>query len=168
MCSFPRSACAEWNRTLRVRTPRASIAGSSCCEPVMTETAETAATTSVGQEMYELIEELYPIRRSLTGDGVRETIRRVARRVPFETREVATGTTVYDWVVPNEWNLRDAWIADLDGNRIVDVKESPLHVIGYSMPIRARISAAELRRHAFTLPDYPDRSPYRTSYYGRI
>jgi aminopeptidase-like protein len=134
----------------------------------MTETAETAATTSVGQEMYELIEELYPIRRSLTGDGVRETIRRVARRVPFETHEVATGTTVYDWVVPNEWNLRDAWIADLEGNRIVDLQESPLHVVGYSMPIRTRISAAELRRHAFTLPEHPNWIPYRTSYYGQM
>jgi aminopeptidase-like protein len=134
----------------------------------MTETAETAATTSVGQEMYELVEELYPIRRSLTGDGVRETIRRVARRVPFEMHEVATGTTVYDWVVPNEWNLRDAWIADLDGNRIVDLLESPLHVVGYSTPIRTRISAAELRRHAFTHPEHPDWIPYRTSYYQEM
>ena len=134
----------------------------------MAETAETTATTSVGQEMYELIEELYPIRRSLTGDGVRETIRRVARRVPFETHEVATGTTVYDWTVPNEWNLRDAWIADLQGNRVVDLQQSPLHVVGYSRPIRTRIAAAELRRHAFTLPEHPDRIPYRTSYYGRM
>jgi aminopeptidase-like protein len=134
----------------------------------MAETAASAAMTSVGQEMYELIEELYPIRRSLTGDGVRETIRRVARRVPFKTHEVATGTTVYDWIVPNEWNLRDAWIADLQGNRVVDLQQSPLHVVGYSMPIRTRIAAAELRRHAFTLPEHPDRIPYRTSYYGRM
>ena len=69
--------------------------------------------------------------------------------------------------MPNEWNLRDAWIADLEGNRIVDLQESPLHVVGYSMPIRTRISAAELRRHAFTLPEHPDWIPYRTSYYGQ-
>jgi aminopeptidase-like protein len=116
--------------------------------------------------MYDLIEELYPIPRSLTGEGVRETLRRVAQRVPFQTRQVATGTRVFDWRIPSEWNLRDAWIADLAGNRIVDLKDSPLHVLGYSVSIRTRISAEDLRRHVFALPEHPDWIPYRTSYYG--
>jgi aminopeptidase-like protein len=128
---------------------------------------ELAPTSdSVGLEMYELIEELYSIPRSLTGEGVRETLRRVRRQVPFQFFEVPSGTRIYDWVIPNEWNLRDAWIADLAGDRIVDLKESPLHVLGYSVPIRARIPVEELRPRAFALPEHPDWIPYRTSYYG--
>jgi aminopeptidase-like protein len=121
---------------------------------------------SVGLEIYELIEELYPIPRSLTGAGVRETLRRVERHVPFEVFEVLSGTTIYDWVTPNEWNLRDAWLADVTGKRIVDLKDSPLHVLGYSVPVRARVPVEELRRHVFALPEHPDWIPYRTSYYG--
>jgi aminopeptidase-like protein len=124
------------------------------------------ADDSVGLEMYELIEELYQIPRSLTGEGVRETLRRVGRHVPFQMFEVPSGTRIYDWVTPNEWNLRDAWLADVGGERIVELKESPLHVLGYSVPIRARIPVEELRRHAFALPEHPDWIPYRTSYYG--
>jgi aminopeptidase-like protein len=120
---------------------------------------------AVGAEMYQLIEELYPIRRSLTGEGVRETLRRVARHVPFRIVEVATGTRVYDWVIPKEWNLREAWIADVKGRRIVDLEASTLHVLGYSVPIRGRIAVDDLRRHLFTLPQHPDWIPYRTSYW---
>lgn len=116
--------------------------------------------------MYELIRELYPIPRSLTGSGVRETLRRVARHVPFQIFEVPSGTAIYDWVIPNEWNVRDAWIVDSRGNRIVDLKDSPLHLLGYSMPIRARISVEELLQHVFTLPEHPEWIPFRTSYYG--
>jgi aminopeptidase-like protein len=121
---------------------------------------------SVGAEMYHLIEELYPIPRSLTGDGVRETLRRLARHVPFRIVEVPTGTRVYDWVIPKEWNLREAWIADVKGRRIVDLEQSTLHVVGYSVPIRARVPVEDLRRHLHTLPAQPDWIPYRTAYWG--
>ena len=119
----------------------------------------------VGAEIYQLIEELYPVPRSLTGDGVRETLVRAARHVPFQIVEVATGTRVYDWVIPKEWNLHEAWIADGKGRRIVDLADSPLHVLGYSVPIRGRIPVEELRRHLYTLPRQRDWIPYRTAYW---
>jgi aminopeptidase-like protein len=122
---------------------------------------------SSGSEMYDLIRELYPIARSLTGEGVRETLRRLHRYVPFQLIEVPSGTRVYDWVVPDEWNIREAWIADPSGNRVIDLIDSPLHVLGYSIPIRTRIPFEELRRHVFTLPEHPNWIPFRTSYYGK-
>lgn len=124
----------------------------------------TAASTT-GAEMYELIRELYPICRSITGDGVRETLRILARTLPLEIHEVASGTPVFDWTVPREWNLRAAWIASCDGRRVVDARDSNLHVVSYSTPVRRRIGLAELREHLHALPDHPDWIPYRTSYY---
>ena len=120
---------------------------------------------SAGTEMMELIRELYPLCRSLSGDGVRETLRIVGRHLPLECHEVPSGTQVFDWTVPREWNLRDAWIADADGNRLVDARESNLHVVSYSTPLRRRVSRAELHEHLHSLPDRPDWIPYRTSYY---
>jgi aminopeptidase-like protein len=120
---------------------------------------------SLGTELHELMAELYPICRSLTGDGVRETIRILQRDVPFEVTEVPSGTEVYDWTVPREWNIRDAWIATPDGSRVVDFQDSNLHVLGYSTPIRAQLSSDELRDHLYTHSDNPDWVPYRTSYY---
>jgi aminopeptidase-like protein len=122
---------------------------------------------SLGLELYDLIRELYPIPRSLTGAGVRETLRRLQRHVPFQIIEVPSGTQIYDWVVPDEWNIREAWIADPGGDHIVDLTDSPLHVLGYSIPISARIPIEELREHVFTLPAHPDWIPFRTSYYGK-
>jgi aminopeptidase-like protein len=121
-----------------------------------------------GAKMYALIEELYPICRSITGDGLRDTLARIDRQLPAPmTRvEVATGTPVLDWTVPREWNIRDAWIADASGARIVDFRASNLHVVNYSVPVRARMSLAELRPHLHALPDHPDWIPYRTSYYA--
>jgi aminopeptidase-like protein len=115
--------------------------------------------------MMELIRELYPLCRSLTGDGVRETLRIVGRHPPLECHEVPSGTQAFDWTVPREWNLRDAWVADADGNRLIDARESNLHVVGYSTPLRRRVSRAELHEHLHSLPDRPDWIPYRTSYY---
>ena len=118
-----------------------------------------------GQAMHGLIEELYPICRSITGEGLRATLRRLAEIVPLELREVPTGTKVLDWTVPREWNIRDAWIATPDGHRVVDFRAHSLHVVNYSTPVRARMRLAELRPHLHTLPDHPEWIPYRTTYY---
>lgn len=118
-----------------------------------------------GPAMYALVEELYPICRSITGDGVRKTLEVLSRHVPLTVREVPSGTSVLDWTVPKEWNIRDAWIADANGARVVDFRKSNLHVVNYSVPVRTRLPLAQLRRHLHTLPDRPDLIPYRTSYY---
>jgi aminopeptidase-like protein len=115
--------------------------------------------------MYALVRELYPICRSITGEGVRRTLRVLSRHVPMEVHEVPSGTPVLDWTVPREWNIRDAWIADASGTRVVDFRASNLHVVGYSVPVRARMTLRELRPHLHTLPDQPDVIPYRTAYY---
>jgi aminopeptidase-like protein len=117
-----------------------------------------------GGEAYEVIEALYPICRSITGDGVRQSLRLLQGTVPLQIREVPTGTRVFDWTVPKEWNIRDAYIK-MAGHRIVDFRRSSLHVLNYSIPIAQRMSLAELKPHLFTLPETPDWIPYRTSYY---
>ena len=119
----------------------------------------------VGAEMHRCVADLYPLCRSITGDGLRETLRRVGRILPLTLHEVPSGTAVFDWVVPPEWNVRDAWVKSPQGERVIDFRRSNLHVVGYSVPVRARISLAELTQHLHTLPEQPDRIPYRTSYY---
>ncbi len=120
----------------------------------------------IGAEMLRFIEELFPICRSITGDGVRETLRRIGERIPLEIHEVPTGTQVFDWTIPKEWNIRDAYIEDPQGRRILDFRESNLHVVGYSVPVDTRMPLSELREHIHTLPDQPNLIPYRTSYYS--
>lgn len=115
--------------------------------------------------MYSLIRELYPINRSITGDGVRATLAQLASIIELSESEVPTGTRVFDWDVPNEWNIRDAYIKNLDGERIVDFRASNLHVVGYSTPISGVMSLEELKPHLHSLPEKPDWIPYRTSYY---
>jgi aminopeptidase-like protein len=115
--------------------------------------------------MYELAQRLYPICRSITGDGVRETLSILQQRIPLDVREAPSGLQAFDWTVPNEWNIRDAWIAGPDGTRVVDFRLSNLHVLGYSVPVRTRLSLGELRAHLFTHPENPDWIPFRTSYY---
>jgi aminopeptidase-like protein len=121
--------------------------------------------SDVGVEMHDLMAELYPICRSLTGDGVRETFGILEREVPLEITEIPSGTEVFDWTLPREWNIRDAWIAGPDGRRVVDFERSNLHVLGYSVPVRTRMPLRELREHLFTHPENPDWIPFRTSYY---
>jgi aminopeptidase-like protein len=123
------------------------------------------AADDVGQEMHELARELFPICRSITGNGLRQTLGLIGERVPLETTEVPTGTKVLDWVVPQEWNIAEAWIAGPDGNRVVDFADSNLHVLGYSVPVRERLPLAALKEHLFTLPEHPDWIPFRNSYY---
>ncbi len=117
--------------------------------------------------MMKLIRELYPICRSITGNGVRETLAIVGRHVPLARHEVPSGTAVLDWTVPPEWNIRDAWIKNASGERVVDFAAHNLHVVNYSTPIRARLSLEALRPKLHTLPDRPDWIPYRTSYYEK-
>ncbi|MEU7520086.1 DUF4910 domain-containing protein [Kitasatospora aureofaciens] len=124
-----------------------------------------APVTTVGEEMHALVERLYPLCRSITGDGVRATLEIVGEYLPLRVHEVPTETQVLDWTVPQEWNIRDAYIADATGRRVVDFAASSLHVVGYSVPVAATVPLAELRRHLHTLPDHPSWVPYRTSYY---
>ncbi len=127
--------------------------------------ASAEPDTATGETMYKLAADLYPICRSITGDGVRETLRRLQAHIPLTAHEVPTGTQVFDWTVPREWNITDAYIKNAAGERIVDFKRSNLHVVGYSAPVRARMSLDELKLHLTTLPEQPDAIPYRTSYY---
>ncbi|MFZ0737785.1 MAG: DUF4910 domain-containing protein [Candidatus Acidiferrales bacterium] len=125
----------------------------------------TLESATAGMEMYRLIEELYPICRSITGDGLRATLRRIQQEIPITIHEVPTGTPVFDWTVPREWNIRDAYVKNAAGERVIDFQRSNLHVVNYSMPIHRTMRLSELREHLHTLPDRPDLIPYRTSYY---
>lgn len=118
-----------------------------------------------GGELFEMISALYPICRSITGNGLRESLRRLQSYVGLTLCEVPTGTRVFDWVVPKEWNIRDAYIKDSRGARVIDFQNSNLHVVNYSLPVKQRMHLSELRKHLFTLPETPDWIPYRTSYY---
>ncbi len=116
--------------------------------------------------MIALMEHLFPICRSITGDGLRESLRRVGEVVPLNITEVPSGTAVFDWVVPPEWNIRAAWLTDPTGRRVVDFDRSNLHVLNYSVPVRRTLSLEELRPHLHSLPEHPSWVPYRTSYYN--
>jgi aminopeptidase-like protein len=118
-----------------------------------------------GQGMYQLIAALYPFCRSITGDGVRKTLQLLQRYIPLTIHEVPTGTPVFDWTVPKEWNIRDAYVKNTKGERIIDFNRSNLHVVSYSIPTKKKLSLEELRTHLFTLPEHPEWIPYRTSYY---
>ena len=121
---------------------------------------------SVGLKMHEFMAELYPICRSITGDGLRETLKRISQRIPLEITEVPSGTRVFDWTVPREWNIRDAYVKDENGRRVIDFKRSNLHVVNYSVPVQATMTLGELKPHLHSLPEHPDWIPYRTSYYA--
>ncbi|GAA0437742.1 peptidase M28 [Acrocarpospora corrugata] len=118
-----------------------------------------------GELMHALVRRLHPICRSMTGDGVRRTLEIIGESVKLDVHEVPTGTPVLDWTVPQEWNIRDAYLKDRTGRRVVDFAASPLHVVGYSVPVHATLPLAELREHLHTLPDQPDLIPYRTGYH---
>jgi aminopeptidase-like protein len=119
----------------------------------------------VGQQMYQLIAQLYPLCRSITGDGIRQTLRTIGRYIPLDVHEVPSGTPVLDWTVPNEWTVRDAYIKSPSGEKIVDFQRCNLHLLNYSLPIQATMPLSVLKEHLFSLPEHPEWIPYRTSYY---
>jgi aminopeptidase-like protein len=119
----------------------------------------------VGDAIYTLLAEIFPICRSVAGEGVRETLRRLQREIPLTIHEVPSGTQVFDWTIPCEWTIRDAYIRNEAGERVVDFHACNLHVVNHSAPIRAILPLGELRKHIFTLPEQPDRIPYRKSAY---
>lgn len=129
------------------------------------KTSLAADDLRVGAAMHHLATELFPICRSITGNGVRETLKILQTHVPLTMHEVPTGTRVLDWTVPREWNIRDAYVLDERGERIIDFKKSNLHVVAYSTPVDKTVSLSELQQHLFSLEDQPDAIPYITSFY---
>lgn len=117
--------------------------------------------------MYKLIEKLYPICRSITGNGVRETLNIIKETIPITIKEIESKTKVFDWEVPLEWNIKDAYVKNSKGDKIIDLKKNNLHIVSYSEPINLKLTYNELIKHIHTLPEYPDWIPYRTSYYKK-
>jgi len=120
---------------------------------------------SVGQEIYQLIESLYPICRSITGNGFRESMRILKNHIPLDLHEIPSGTKVFDWIVPKEWNIQDAYVKNAHGEKVIDFQNTNLHILNYSIPFRGKVNLAELKEHLFSIPEYEDWIPYRTSYY---
>ena len=120
----------------------------------------------LGKDLYQLIVDLHPLCRSITGDGVRQTLARIQKIVPLGVHEVPTGTAVFDWTVPKEWNIRGATIKNSRGETVLDFEDCNLHVVSYSAPISRKMHLDELKNHLHTLPEHPDWVPYRTSYYS--
>jgi aminopeptidase-like protein len=123
------------------------------------------APMEIEDELRRFAADLYPICRSITGEGIRRTLSAIGERIALQISEVPTGTTVFDWTIPKEWNIRDAYIKDAHGKRVVDFHQNNLHVLNYSTPVHSKILLNELKPHLFTIPDHPDWIPYRTSYY---
>ena len=130
-------------------------------------TTDILELRTIGNDMYELMERLYPITRSITGEGVRKTLKIFQDSIDLQIHEVATGTKVFDWTVPEEWNIDDAYIMNKNGEKIVDFKKSNIHILQYSEKIEKKIGLEELKKHIFTLPEQPDTIPYRTSFYNK-
>ncbi len=132
-----------------------------------TETAAGGPPAAEGAAMHALATELFPITRSLTGEGVRATLAALGRVAPITVHEVPSGTPVGDWTVPPEWRIGEAYVIDPDGRRIIDIADNNLHVVGYSTPVDDELSLEDLQGHLYSLPDQPDAIPYVTSYYAR-
>ncbi len=126
---------------------------------------DALVVTDEGRALHDLIKVLFPICRSITGEGVRETLRHLQQHIPLDIHEVPSGTQVFDWVVPLEWNIRDAYLATTRGEKVIDFRENNLHVVSYSVPVKGRFKREDLDGHLHSLPDRPDWIPYRTSYY---
>jgi aminopeptidase-like protein len=125
----------------------------------------TPEALEAGSGMYKLMGEMYPLCRSITGDGLRDSLRMIQKHIPLELHEVPSGTPVFDWNIPKEWNIRDGYVKAPNGQKVVDFQRSCLHVVNYSVPVHAKMPLAKLKEHLHTLPDHPDWVPYRTAYY---
>jgi aminopeptidase-like protein len=132
----------------------------------MTPMLDRLDDPEVGPILHGLAAELYPICRSITGAGVRETLARLQRKVDLRITETPSGTSVFDWTIPREWTIRDAYVKNAGGERVIDFRRNNLHVVGYSTPVHAWMPLGELKEHIFTLPQQPGVIPYRTSYYA--
>lgn len=132
----------------------------------MSGTVPPQLPAGTGHAMHRLMMQLYPVCRSITGEGVRQTLAVLRHHIPLEIHEVPSGTPVFDWTVPKEWNIRDAHVKDAQGRRVIDFQQSNLHVVSYSRPVRQKMRLDELRKHLFSLPEHPDWIPYRTTYYN--
>ncbi len=130
------------------------------------ELKQSLQSQNIDQQLYELAKQLYPICRSITGDGIRQTLSILQNYISLEQHEVPSGTSVFDWEVPKEWNVRDAYIKNSQGEKIIDFQKLNLHLLNYSTPIQATLSFEELKPHLHSLPETPDLVPYRTSYYN--
>ena len=120
----------------------------------------------IGKMIHTFAKELWPINRSITGKGVRQTLELIKLHIPdFEIKEIPCGTNVFDWTIPKEWMVNDAYIITPSGKKICDFKSNNLHLLGYSIPFEGKISLKKLKEHLYTLPDQPDAIPYITSYY---
>lgn len=124
-------------------------------------------TKSLSQDIFKLIKNLFPICRSITGEGNRQTLLELKKIINLQIKEIESGTKVFDWVIPNEWNINDAYIKNPDGEKIVDFKKSNLHVVNYSTPINAKMPLEELQEHLYSIEEKPELIPYRTTYYEK-
>lgn len=131
----------------------------------LSQLTSPSALSDLSRQAMDLAREIFPICRSITGAGVRATLARVARYISLDVHEVPSGTKVLDWEVPLEWNVRDAFVADASGRRVIDFQQNNLHLVSYSTPIRRKVPLQELQEHLYSLPSMPDRIPYRTAYY---
>ena len=131
----------------------------------MPDAGTTANAETIGLDIYEMMRRLYPIPRSITGDGVRRSLAIMQEYLPLDVVEVPSGTAAFDWTVPKEWNIREAWVQNARGERLIDFSRHPLHVVGYSVPVRAKLPLGKLRAHLHTIPEHPEWIPYRTSFY---
>lgn len=125
------------------------------------------AAEDTGKQLHAFATELYPICRSITGGGVRESLRLIGRRIPLQLQEVRSGSRIFDWEVPLEWNIEDAYVKDGDGRKVVDFGRHNLHIVSYSEPVAQSMALAQLRRNLHTHRSNPEWIPYRTSYYQR-
>jgi aminopeptidase-like protein len=123
--------------------------------------------TDIGQKLYDVAARIYPICRSITGDGVRRTLQVLGQRIPMVLHEVPTGARVFDWEVPLEWNIEDASLSDGDGCRVIDFRSHNLHIVNYSEPVSCMLPLDELAPYLHSSPEHPASIPYRTSYYRR-
>jgi aminopeptidase-like protein len=133
----------------------------------MSESLLKSDINHLGVEMYRMAGELFPICRSITGNGFRQSMQILQKLIPLNIIEIPSGTQVFDWVVPNEWNVRDAYVKNPAGEKVIDFNRSNLHILNYSIPLHGYFSLAELKQHLYSLPETPDWIPYRTSYYAK-
>ena len=120
---------------------------------------------SLSKKIEKYFDRLWPINRSLTGNGNRESLKILSEIIPLNVSEIPCGTECFDWTIPSEWNVNEAWVADSSGNKIIDFANNNIHLLGYSVPFRGKVGLAELKEHLYSLPEQPDLIPYLTSYY---